>query len=280
MNSLTRCKPLLGTFVEVSIGCNCPDKLLVDYSQRAFNEISRIHGLLGFHDENSELSALNRFLLTANNTFMTISDDLVTVLDLAFSLSEKTNGRYDVAIAPYLVQANNLPNHLNLSDKIHGNSADIQLCGNNIRSTKPACIDLGGIAKGYAVDCAIRALPNGLDVTINAGGDIYKRYWKEAKVAIKYAKKLSALKTVKMQNAAVATSGDYEANLHRHIVDPLDGTPVSICGSVSVFAHSAMIADALTKVVTLVAPKVSTTILNSYQAKAVKLNRLGYRKLR
>jgi len=128
-----------------------------------------------------------------------------------------------------------------------------------VRFTDPDVqIDLGGIAKGYAVDRAARILrARGIEhALIGAGGDLYAlgrspsgEPWQ---VGIQSPDDPRALAgTLAVENAAIATSGDYQqyfeyrARRYHHLMDPSTAAPrQSPMRSISVIAETCMAADA------------------------------------
>ena len=135
---------------------------------------------------------------------------------------------------------------------------DVSVNAQVIRSTNPAVkYDLGGIAKGYAIDRMMERLSAmGIkNAILNTGGDLRligqpgDRHWR---IGIKHPRKADAvLATIELDNdASVFTSGDYErfyqADGHRyhHIIDPRSGYPVTGTSSVTVIHQQATTADA------------------------------------
>lgn len=279
--SIKRCRPLLGTFVEVNLTAKMSEKALIHWSNMAFDEIERIHQTLSFHQLDSELSALNIALITAPNAQFTMSADLQNVVTFAQQVFEQSNGYYDISIAAPLVASKHLPAHL-FADKAvlleqqFGCFADVNLEGNLISSAKPIFFDLGGIAKGYAVDQAISLLPKEIAGSINAGGDMRVINWQKQTVEIKYSQRNSALKKLPMLNTALASSGSYYQENGSQYFDPKAKSYVKVNGSTSVFADSAMVADALTKVIVLMDRKDAEKVLNHFNAKGININRFGF----
>ena len=279
--SIKRCRPLLGTFVEVNLTAKMSEKALIHWSNIAFDEIERIHQTLSFHQLDSELSALNIALITAPNAQFTMSADLQNVVTFAQQVFEQSNGYYDISIAAPLVASKHLPAHLfagkaALLEQQFGCFADVSLEGNLISSAKPIFFDLGGIAKGYAVDQAISLLPKEITGSINAGGDMRVINWQKQTVEIKYSQRNSALKKLPMLNTALASSGSYYQENGSQYFDPKTKCYVKINGSTSVFADSAMVADALTKVIVLMNRKDAEKVLNHFNAKGISINRFGF----
>lgn len=279
--SIKRCRPLLGTFVEVNLTAKTSEKALIHWSNIAFDEIERIHQTLSFHQLDSELSALNIALITAPNAQFTMSADLQNVVTFAQQVFEQSNGYYDISIAAPLVASKHLPAHLfadkaALLEQQFGCFADVNLEGNLISSAKPIFFDLGGIAKGYAVDQAISLLPKEITGSINAGGDMRVINWQKQTVEIKYSQRNSALKKLPMLNTALASSGSYYQENGSQYFDPKTKCYVKVNGSTSVFADSAMVADALTKIIVLMDRKDAEKVLNHFNAKGISINRFGF----
>lgn len=276
-NILQRCQPLLGTYVEVSVSGDVSDTELIDCTNTVFAEIRRIHDLLGFHQVDSELTQLNQRMAAGPNQDMQVSDDLAKVLELALALHQYSDGLFDVTIAPYLVASQALPDHCHPSPKSYGTSKDLILKGTRLSNLNPVCIDLGGIAKGYAVDCAFAVLPRDLTVTINAGGDMRTSQWHDHAILLKYGARTGAVRKALMLNQAVASSATYYAVENSPLINPVTKQHQRISGSVSVFSSSAMLSDALTKVVSLMPRKLAPELVRRFDANVINVSRFGFK---
>ncbi len=245
---IRRCQPLLGTFVEISLAGDRDEGDLHALASLAFSEIRRIDAALSFHRADSELSRINRHALDATQS---ISAAMSDVLGEAMLLSRESDGLFDVTIAPSLVRIGALPDHGYRTD-IDACWHDIELEHDRVRFHRPLAIDLGGIAKGYAVDQAMHVIPDDVEVCINAGGDLRMRPWRHAEVAIRLPDPAAgAVIHVEMRNAALATSVGALGDHLGAIVHPRQGEVSRDASSFSVFAASAMRADALTKIACL-----------------------------
>ena len=255
MNSLLRCKPLLGTFVEISLSAETDNATLVSLGDLAFAEIEKIHNLMSFHEASSELTRINN---TAYAEPCDISDDTATVIRTALDISTRTNGIFDITIADTLIAHGALPGENTPNPKPRAGSwRDIHLAENQIRFSAPITIDLGGIAKGYAVDKAIIALtkagasqPLKLQAIVNAGGDLRMLNWQGENIDIRIpnAKTRNQFVNAPMQAPALATSAPGYAGLNGLIIEPVSREMIHRKISISLFAPTCMIADALTKV--------------------------------
>ena len=247
MSSLARCQPNLGTYVEISVSGDVCEDELISASNAAFLKIDLIQSLMSFHDEESELTRVNRY---AAREPVPISLETKFVLEQALWLSEKTDGLFDITVAPKLVASKALPNH-NFDLSPTGTWRDIILIDNEVRFTKPLLIDLGGIAKGYAVDQAINAVDDSINITVNAGGDLRMRPWRGNQVEVRHPRSPhSESIQIQMKNRAVATSATYYSENGVLIVskEPSASINPNENISVSVFAKDCILADALTKV--------------------------------
>ena len=129
------------------------------------------------------------------------------------------------------------------------NWRDLRLENGRVSFAKKMLIDLGGIAKGYAVDQAMSVLSDDIDAVINAGGDIRMNRWRDKTVSIRYAASgHEQMVEAPMRAAAIASSAGYYLNGKSAIIAPgQKQAPDSPC-VYSVFASNCMLADALTKI--------------------------------
>ncbi len=234
------------------------DDALLDRSLAAFDEIERIQRLMSFHDPASELTRINQ---TAHLRTVEISHDLCQVLDFAQRVHRASEGFFDPSIAPELIRRGILPDHGNAVTG-RSNLEWMELTETSVHFSAPLQIDLGGIAKGYAVDRALHVIGREVDATVNAGGDLAMRRWHGREVEIRTPGS-DGRETVKvpMENRSLATSAAYYLAGEHVILDPHQRMPHTGKQSVSIFAESCMTADALTKVALLM-PDPSAVLRN------------------
>ncbi len=248
MERLTRIKPILGTYVTITVAAKTTREKLIEVTEAGYKEIYRIHRLMSFHEPNSEITKLN---LGASEKAIQISTDTLKVISTALEISKISNGTFDIACAGLMVKQKKLPDHgFTFSDESNWNN--IQLEANKIFFTTPLLIDVSGIAKGYAVDkaherieCMLSYLGDRAEICINAGGDLKQTPWQDKKVKIQELCEGSNIShCVSMRDSCMATSsGEHGSVIIRNGKNICKETK-----SVSVFASSCMIADALTKV--------------------------------
>ena len=271
---LVRARPLLGTIVEISAS-GIDEAQLQAAIEHAFAEIETVHQLMSYHDVNSDVSRINQ---EAYNTEVQVNAHTYRVLRAARLMADASKGVFDITIAPQLTRMGFLPAHAGypvISSR--ANWRDIVLLPDNrVRCSVSLSIDLSGIAKGYAVDLAIKALENA-GITcgrVNAGGDL--RVFGGASQHI-YVRDPAAhthtIPLLALSHGAAATSAGYysERLYHGHMVIPIIHPYSKIaCASglsVTVLAKDCMTADALTKVV-YANPRGAAEVLKSYKAHA------------
>ena len=257
---IQRCRPVLGTYVEVTAEGE-PD-LLLDSVEKAFEALQRVHQLMSIHDSESELSRVNREAL---NQAVTVDGWTWRVLQAAWRLSFETSGAFDVTFP--------VDSHAPCRPSWH----DLQLIsGRRVHFLKPLRIDLGGIAKGFGVDMAIHALRRGGVVSgkVNAGGDV--RLFGSAPQFFQIRHPRTGAWDsgheirVREALATSATTFSRRREGRRWVTDlwnPLEGEPVNQEISVSVTASTCLWADALTKVV-LVLGDEARPVLRRHRAQA------------
>ncbi|MHC4552427.1 MAG: FAD:protein FMN transferase [Planctomycetota bacterium] len=238
----------------------------------AFEAIDRVDELMNDYDPNSMLSQLS---LTAVDTPVPVDEELFDVLAAAKQYSRLSDGAFDVTIGPVvklwrkakvdetvpteseLAVARSLVGHENLL---------LDAEAKTVQFAKPGMsLDVGGIAKGYAIDRAIQALQDaGLaGGMVDIGGDLRcfgtpanrAAYWLIGLQDPKHPDDI--MMVLNMNDRAVATSGDYQrfvvidGQKHSHIKDPKTADSAQSLSSVSIIAPNAMAADALATAVTV-----------------------------
>jgi FAD:protein FMN transferase len=251
----TRCQALLGTFVEISID---QDEYL-SAIDKAFATIKQIQDLMSFHNPLSELNAINQ---RSHLTEIAIHPWTAQILHIAQEIYTQSNGLFNCGIGHRLVAVGLLPQHLDLTQYQFGGIEDINfITPKLISSSKPLCLDLGGIAKGFAVDRAVEVLRlNGVESgCVNAGGDLRVFGGSSRPVHIRNPKSPGHLIEIgSIHNAAIATSSLYFSKRdrkHSHIINPLAKSESDIHAdfseSFSIVTDQCVYADALTKVFAL-----------------------------
>lgn len=270
-----RARPLLGTLVEIA----CHGLSAAAAHPRidaAFAVIGEIHGLMSFHEPGSDVTRLNQRAAAGP---VEIDPRTRAVLVLALDLAEASGGVFDITIAERLVAWGRLPRPPAApAADAAATWRDIELCDDGrVRFHRPLWIDLGGIAKGFAVDRAIEcvALDPAVRWIVNAGGDLRVAGPGAESVLLQTDRPATeGAAVVELEDASLASS-------HSGPADPggldregygahLDGRSRRTAGRerfVSVVAPTCAVADGLTKVV-LALREDAAPVLRRYGATA------------
>jgi FAD:protein FMN transferase len=271
--TLRRARPLLGTFVEIAAPEHCNAAI-----DAAFDVVAQVHALMSFHEAQSDVARLNR---EACERPVGVHPWTFEVIAAAVELHRCSAGAFDIAVAPALQHLDLLPRAPTDREARHGTSATTEaielLPDHRVRFHYPALrIDLGGIAKGFAVDRALDALreagvPRAL---VNAGGDLAVFGPEPEVVHIRDPRDPGRLLLgLVISNQALGSSAPRTAGAA--VIDPRTGTPVEAIIAATVRAPSCMIADALTKVV-MVAGADAAPVLEHYGAGALMMSARGH----
>ena len=243
-----RCQPLLGTLVEISVPADGAPAI-----DAAFAAIRHVHQRMSFHEQGSDLWRLRA---QPAGTSVAVDPRTVDVLRLALELHTASGGLFDVTIGRALVGSGFLPRAgiAHLRD-FPGGMADLEIVDDeHVRCHRPMLLDLGGIAKGYAVDRAVDVLmAHGVsEGLVNAGGDLRMFGSRPWPIALRQADGRIG-PTVILADCALASSAnllDRRRWRGRDWTPHLDGShrPVVAPGSIHVVADHCSMADAMTKV--------------------------------
>jgi thiamine biosynthesis lipoprotein len=250
-----RARPLLGTFVEIILD-GTDEPALHRAATDAFGAMERVHRLMSFHSDTSDVTRLNR---GGHRAPVEVDPETWEVLDLASRVSHATHGIFDVTIGGSMMERNALPRMTTGSLDPAASFRDIEMLpGNRVFFRRALAIDLGGIAKGYAVDRAVDVLLAHEQMTgsVNAGGDLRVFGDKSVPVQIRDPGRPSQIgATAMLRDAAFATSAHYSASCGLApcglILHPRASALPRRPRSASVRAVSCALADALAKVVYL-----------------------------
>lgn len=146
-----------------------------------------------------------------------------------------------------------------------------------VRARAPLQLDLGGIAKGHAVDRAVAALraQGCRSGVVNAGGDLrhFGPGWQPVRVRLPHAPAMAPV-LFELRDAAAATSADTYRRPGQGLLDRRMRRQRSFGGSVTVVAPTCALADALTKIVAL-RPQPALRLLRRHRAHALCIDAAG-----
>jgi thiamine biosynthesis lipoprotein len=237
---------------------------------RAFEEMDRVSSLMDRYRPDSPIGVLNK-----EGGLAELPADVARVLERSLYFYRQSNGAFDMTVQPLVdlykrhFETKGLPPSETDLEKVLAlvDARAVEFDGKSVRFKKEGMgITLDGIAKGYIIDCAAELIKrHGIKhALINAGGDIRAAGGKENgtpwKVGVQNPEKEGPyLDIVKMNDGAMATSGNYEIyfdeeKLYHHIVNPRTGLSPRQSASVTVIASNVMDADALSTAVFVLEP--------------------------
>jgi FAD:protein FMN transferase len=264
-------------------------------SAAAFQRIKQLNDCMTDYDSDSELSRLSQ--TSGQNQCVPVSPDLWTVLNRAQELAQRSQGAFDVTVGPYVNlwrfarREGKLPDPARLAKarravgypkmQLDPEHHAVKLLAPNMR------LDLGGIAKGYAVDQALRVLSR-LGITnalVSGGGDMAvsgpppgKEGWRIELPPLD-ASNAPPARFVLLSQAGLSTSGDlfqrleFDGVRYSHIVDPRTGVGLTDHSLVTVIAPDDFTADGLTKVMSVLNPRDALKFIAKTPEAAVRIVR-------
>lgn len=229
--------------------------------------------------ESSDIAQVNRW---ASEKQVKISEDTFGVIKRSFYYSDISHGAFDISFAS-IGYKYDYRKHLQPSENeikaalplINYKAIQLDETQHTLKFAHPGMrIDLGGIAKGFAVDRGVEILKrNGIEHgMVNAGGDSYvlgDRFGRPWYVGIKNPRGEGTVIKIPISNLAISTSGDYERYFEQdgkrihHIINPRTGHSATGIISVSVLADKSETADGLTKPVFILGVDEGLKLINN-----------------
>jgi thiamine biosynthesis lipoprotein len=262
----------MGTVVEITL-IGDDEEAARKAALQAFQEIRRIEYLMSPWIESSDINRINR---SAGNDGVKVSPETIEVLKRAQEVSKLSEGGFDITVGPLVqlwrkAREGGMPPEMEeVKETLHlVNFRNLKTSygGKVLLKKKGMAIDLGGIAKGYAVDRAFELL-KGLgyrSFLVNAGGDLRVEGSKSDgpwSIGIQHPRDPEKMMArISISNTAVATSGDYEkffihqGKRYHHILNPKNGFPAEGCQSVTVLHKEGVTADALATAIFVLGPE-------------------------
>lgn len=244
-----------------------------------FTEMRRIDETYSPYREASELSRLNR---EAPAGWVSVAPELMALLRQSAQISRLTEGAFDITYASvgrfYDYRGRIAPDDATIERAVAAidyRHVELDASTNRVRFLHPATyVDLGGIAKGYAVDRAIGIVQeHGVaQASISAGGDsriLGDRRGEPWVVGVRHPRRAGhyAVK-LPLADTAVSTSGDYErffdvdGERFHHILDPGSGRSAQGALSVTILGAEATMTDALSTSVFVLGAKAGIALID------------------
>jgi len=253
---------MMGTLVEVTVVAPADKAKAV--TEAVFEEMRRVEDLTSFH-KNSLLTDINS---SAGKKAVKTDLELLSLVERSLKIAGETGGAFDPTVGPlcslwrFSGADPRLPDQAEITDALakvgwYRVKVDRQ-AGTVFLPDEGMALDLGGMAKGYALDRA-REVMKRMGITaglLNAGGDIVamgeKGPGKAWRIGVQDPRNPKGLVAVAaIRDGVIVTSGDYErffeadGRRYHHILDPMTGYPAEGMQSVTILAADGLTADAL-----------------------------------
>ncbi|UCG38466.1 MAG: FAD:protein FMN transferase [bacterium] len=248
---------MMGTLVEVSV--YAPEKAAVQAVSRAFDRMAQLERVAHAGHEDSPLARLRR------GEAVVLEGDLARILEAGMAVARASSGAFDPAMGELVdlwglsMDRPRRPSDGEIGEALARKAGLALPSGACCPGGAPVWMDLGGVAKGYAVDMAVELLVDAgvASGVVNAGGDLRtfgrrpgRGIWKIGIQDPDSPQELAGV--LQVGQLSVATSGDYQRYFeedgvrYHHILDPATGYPArSGLRSVTVLAPDCVTADAL-----------------------------------
>lgn len=272
---ITRSRKCMGTACDFKAWHS--DEALVDRAfTRGFEEFDRLEALMTTWRPNSEVSRINA---AAGKEAVKVSPDTMAIIKKSLWVSGLTDGAFDITVGAFKGlwkfdedKDDSLPSPAEVESRrklVSWKDVIIDDAAGTVKLRRPGqAITLGGIAKGYAVDAAVRVIrAEGVrDFIVQAGGDLFASGSKgdlSWRVGIQdpRAPHGQIIFELPIKDRAFNTSGDYERFVfkdgvrYHHILDARTGMPARLSRSVTLLALDSFTADALDTAIFAIGPE-------------------------
>jgi thiamine biosynthesis lipoprotein len=256
---------LMGTFVQVTVSAH-NQRQSQEFIDAAFEQMKKINYEMNDRDPNSPISQLSQ---TAHLQPVAVSPELFEVIETSIYYSKLSDGAFDITVGPetqlwrQMAKTGQKPSDHELAEarsKVGYEKLTLDKINRTVKfAVEGMKLDVGAIAKGYAVDLAVKALreKGAVGGMVAIGGDIrcfgqgpgQKGAWLIGLQDPRHEEDI--LMKLRLNDMAVSTSGDYrrvvviDSQPYSHILNPKSAESVKELASVSVIAPRAMDTDAI-----------------------------------
>jgi FAD:protein FMN transferase len=269
METYRRSTLAMDTLVSLTVRAEAPERDVASRMERAFGWFETIERICTRFDPESEVMRLTTQVVAP----VAVSPILFTLVEFALAVARASDGAFDPTVGALLERRGFNRNYrtgqtvdsaIASAERATWRDVELDAVKQTVALHAPLVLDLGAVAKGFAIDLAARELDVFAHYAVDAGGDLALKGqnadgepWR---VGIRHPRadgELIAHLTV--TDAAVCTSGDYErrgssADRGHHLIVPESGVSPTAVASVTVVAPTAMAADALSTAAFVLGP--------------------------
>jgi thiamine biosynthesis lipoprotein len=277
-----------GFAMDTYLSITLPDQLNGSQLRRIQNRLEEMDGFFNRYSAASDISTINR----EAGKWVPVSGDTFALLNQSLQIAEKTRGSFDPTIGPLVDlwsigpagtgEENWAPPRQEEIEKrlslVGYDRLELAAGEDKVRLLQPGMsLDLGGIAKGYAVDRLVEMLQDfGIErALVDLGGNYYAlgqhpegRPWM---LGIRHPRQAEeVIAVIQVEDQGVATSGDYQryqvyqGQRFSHLLDPHTGFPARQLISTTIVAPSALLADALSTGIFILGPEEGSLLIEKW----------------
>ena len=261
-------------------------------AKAAYSRVAELEDVASDYRPTSELM---RLCAKAGQGPVKVSEELFTLLAHAQEVSRHSDGAFDVTAGPYVQlwraarKTKQLPSPQALDEasrRVGWRRVKLNPHKRTVELTTPGMrLDLGGIAKGYAGDEALRVLrEHGIrSALFEAGGDIVvgaappgKKGWAVEVVG----EELARPRVLEVTDRGISTSGDTEQFVeidgvrYSHVVDPRTGLGLTQRYAATVIARDGITSDSLSTAASVLGPHEGKKLVKLYPGARVYIRRV------
>ena len=253
---------------------------------RGLAEMDRIEALTTSWNDTSDVARVNA---AAGGSPVKVAPDTLAVIDKGLWIAERTGGAFDITVGVFKGlwkfdedNDGSVPDPREVRRRVklvRWQDVQVDRAAGTVRlRRKGQRLNLEGLAKGYGVDAAVKAIrAEGLrDFIFHAGGDLYaagrrgERQWRVGIQDPRAPRGSRIIFELALTDQAFNTSGDYERFImkggkrYHHVLDARTGFPARACRSVTILAPDAFTADILDTAVFAVGPKLGMKLVEQF----------------
>lgn len=270
METYRRSTLAMDTLVSLTVRVDAPEDDVADRMKRALGWFDAIERTCTRFDPDSEVMRLT----TRIGVPVAVSPILFTVVEFALAVARASDGAFDPTVGALLERRGFNRNYrtgqtvdsaIASAERVTWRDVELDAVQHAVTLHAPLVLDLGAVAKGFAIDLAARELDIFGHYAVEAGGDLALKgrnaegeLWQ---VGIRHPRADGELIAhLAVSDTAICTSGDYErrgpsGGGEHHVIVPESGASPKAVASVTVIAPTAMAADALSTAAFVLGPE-------------------------
>ena len=279
----------MGTMVSIEVVSQRPEAEIQPVVDRALGWFRTVEKTCSRFDAGSELQQL----CARVGAPVSVSPLLFEVLRFSLALARETRGAFDPTVGMRLESRGFNRHYLTgevissgvpMDTKVSYQDVKLDSTRKAVTLRRPLVLDLGGVAKGFAIDLAARELSQFDGFCVEAGGDLFVggrgpqgENWQ---IGVQHPREPGAVFCViNVSNQAVCTSGDYERpapdGVGHHLIDPRTGRSPDVLVSATAIAPTAFLADGLSTTALVLGPTAGVRLLAKHDVEGVLITSSG-----